>query len=149
MTIHFKRSSKSKENVNTPNPLYEDTICFIGSGKFRIEAFIPILDGLSAELTKRWSAYQTPGNVFGFLTELNGSDGEEECDIKLAEKYAADLERSFPNEFRQFCGFVKKEITVHPKPNVLYTEAGTAQIRRVSAATLGQVIWRTNTVSVS
>lgn len=67
------------------------------------------MDKLLAELLKRTSAYQTLGNDFSFLTDLIGSDGEEEKRaIKLSEKYPEGLGTVFSKEFRNFCGFCEE-----------------------------------------
>lgn len=62
--------------------------------KFKIESFLPIIDTLIAELTRRGTAYSSIGNLFSFfrhLKTLSLSDIEKKCQA-LCKIYHADIE---------------------------------------------------------
>ncbi|XP_042203544.1 zinc finger MYM-type protein 1-like [Homarus americanus] len=62
--------------------------------KLSVETFLPILDSLNSDLTKRAEAYQWIGNLFSFFGQLKTIDSEElnkKCE-KLANMYHKDLD---------------------------------------------------------
>ncbi|XP_042227821.1 uncharacterized protein LOC121870117 [Homarus americanus] len=64
------------------------------SEKFKVETFLPILDSLNSDLTKRAEAYQWIGNLFSFFGQLKTIDSDElnkKCE-KLANVYHKDLD---------------------------------------------------------
>ena len=63
------------------------------SEKFKVETFLPILDTLIFELTKRAEAYSQIGNLFSFFSELKtiASDALKKMCEHLANMYDKDF----------------------------------------------------------
>ena len=66
---------------------------FSKSEKFKVEAFLPILDILISEMTKRAEAYSQIEKIFYFFTELKtiASDTLKKNSETLAHMYHKDL----------------------------------------------------------
>ena len=47
------------------------------SERFKVETFLPVMDTLISELTKRAEAYSPVGNLFSFFSELKAIGSDE------------------------------------------------------------------------
>lgn len=77
--------------------------------KFRIQAFIQVIDQFSTSLSQRIEAYKTICDKFGFLSELSSCkpDTLREKGRNLVNSYPEDLDESLVNELLQFAEFIK------------------------------------------
>ena len=75
-----------------------------GKDEFRCDVFIPLLDMLKSELTKRTAAYSEVCGKFGFLSKLGTMDSQSlrnHCSRSL-ECYPDELESSLCDEIVKF-----------------------------------------------
>lgn len=79
-----------------------------GREKLKIETYLPVLDVLHSELTRRLESYQEVNSLFGFLTDflIKTDDQIKEACTKFCDLYSEDIEREFINEMVQFKYFV-------------------------------------------
>ncbi|XP_055910467.1 zinc finger MYM-type protein 1-like [Eupeodes corollae] len=79
-----------------------------GKQKFKIETYLPILDMLYGELSRRLKAYEEINSLFGFLTDFMTKTNQEIKDacMKFIEYYSDDIEPQFTNEMVQFKFFM-------------------------------------------
>lgn len=80
-----------------------------GRDKFRVTAFLPIVDKLCSALQQLLTAYSTLGERFGFLSDIPNKINDElkEGAQKLVSAYPNDLETGLENEIVQFSHFIK------------------------------------------
>ena len=83
-----------------------DKVLLSKSEKFKVETFLPILDTLIFELTKRAEAYSQIGNLFSFFSELKtiASDALQKKCKHLANIYHNDLNY---DDLLNECGHLK------------------------------------------
>ena len=78
-----------------------------GREKFKIETYLPILDKLCAELSRRMDAYNKVNFIFGFLVQLPSKTNSEikEAAQRFREIYPGDIELEFLDEIFSFQTF--------------------------------------------
>jgi len=92
----FKQKTQRKTERNTRIKFFDgpsEEVQFSDKEKFKIEVFFPIMDSLIAELNRRFAAYDTIFNRFGFLTFLktiSEPDLHLGCSV-LAGNYSCDV----------------------------------------------------------
>ncbi|KAG0711895.1 LINE-1 retrotransposable element ORF2 protein [Chionoecetes opilio] len=78
-----------------------EDVTLTGRDKFRVTAFLPIIDKLCAALQQRLAAYSDLREKFGFLSEISKKTNTElkEAAEKLVSSYPRDLEAGRSAEF--------------------------------------------------
>ncbi|XP_055908461.1 zinc finger MYM-type protein 1-like [Eupeodes corollae] len=95
-----------------------------GKQKFKIETYLPILDMLYGELSRRLKAYEEINSLFGFLTDFMTKTNQEIKDacIKFIEYYSDDIEPQFTNEMVQFKFFMLQSEDAPEKSKIVDAE---------------------------
>lgn len=81
-----------------------------GKDKFKVETFLPILDKLFMELSRRMDAYRKISELFGFLLEFPSMTEIEvkEAAAVFRDNYSNDIDQEFPDEMVHFKYFVNE-----------------------------------------
>ncbi|GFR14727.1 TTF-type domain-containing protein [Trichonephila clavata] len=79
-----------------------------GKEKLKVDTYLPVLDILCTELSRRLEAYREINDLFGFLTDFSTkSDAEiRQACTKFKEHYLQDIESEFINEMVQYKYFI-------------------------------------------
>ncbi|XP_068994056.1 zinc finger MYM-type protein 1-like [Neodiprion pinetum] len=93
--------------------------------KYKVSAFIPVVDQLCVSLTERLHAYETVRSRFGFLNHIDKMDAENlhAAAEALVKVYQDDLEPSLGNELVQFVSLIdsyKKDYGKDQSPELFY-----------------------------
>jgi hypothetical protein len=85
--------------------------------KFRLKAFLPIIDALVTNLTRRADVYQKVAKDFDFITQFDLMHGERDDKSRyLIAMYPEDINESFVGELAQFQAYVKSKNTNYTLP---------------------------------
>ncbi|GBP21477.1 hypothetical protein EVAR_12078_1 [Eumeta japonica] len=76
--------------------------------KLKVDTYLPVLDMLCTELSRRLETYREINNLFGFLTDFSTkSDAEiRQACTKFKEHYFEDIEPEFIDEMVQYKYFI-------------------------------------------
>ncbi len=87
-----------------------DDVVHTGKDKLKIETYLPVLDMLCAELSRRLEAYREINSLFGFLTDFSTKSNDEirEACSKFRHLYSDDIEPEFIDEMVHFKYFIKQ-----------------------------------------
>ncbi|GFQ80029.1 uncharacterized protein TNCT_524151 [Trichonephila clavata] len=79
-----------------------------GKEKLKVDTYLPVLDMLCTELSRRLEAYREINDLFGFLTDFSTkSDAEiRQACTKFKEHYFKDIEPEFIDEMVQYKYFI-------------------------------------------
>ncbi|GFR09767.1 uncharacterized protein TNCT_660611 [Trichonephila clavata] len=79
-----------------------------GKEKLKVDTYLPVLDMLCTELSRRLEAYREINDLFGFLTDFSTkSDAEiRQVCTKFKEHYFEDIEPEFIDEMVQYKYFI-------------------------------------------
>jgi len=93
--------------------------------KYKLSAFIPVVDQLCVSLTERLHAYEAVRSRFGFLNHIEKMDAENlhAAAEALAKVYKDNLEPSLGNELVQFVSLIdsyKKDYGKDRSPELFY-----------------------------
>ncbi|GFR27305.1 uncharacterized protein TNCT_87801 [Trichonephila clavata] len=79
-----------------------------GKEKLKVDTYLPVLDMLCTELSRRLEAYREINDLFGFLTDFSTkSDAEiRQACTKFKEHYFEDIEPEFIDEMVQYKYFI-------------------------------------------
>lgn len=95
--------------------------------KYKVSAFIPVVDQLSVSLTERLHAYEAVRSRFGFLNHIEKMDAENlhAAAEALVKVYPDDLEPSLGNELVQFVSLIdsykkEKDFGTDQSPELFY-----------------------------
>ncbi|GBP96777.1 hypothetical protein EVAR_72063_1 [Eumeta japonica] len=85
-----------------------EEVVFRGKEKLKVDTYLPVLDMLCTELSRRLEAYREINNLFGFLTDFSTkSDAEiRQACTKFKEHYFEDIEPEFIDEMVQYKYFI-------------------------------------------
>lgn len=109
-----KRSTRLTyfDNTDTPDP----DVILEGSEKFKIETFLPVIDTLLNNLTKRSKAYENIFEIFGFLeilTDVNEQTLTNSC-THFASIYNKDVnETELISECFHLRAYLKNELKIN------------------------------------
>ena len=98
------RRQRRKQQVNDG---HGEEVELSGKDEFRCHVFIPVLDMLKSEFTKRTAAYSDVCCKFGFLSKIGTMDSQwlrNHCS-RLLECYPDDLESNWCDEVVQFASY--------------------------------------------
>lgn len=112
-TTSSSRKRKRSIRITCFEGAAPDTV-LIGSSKFKVETYLPVIDSLSQALSHRLSAYETIHGLFSFLLalpELDSPSIENSCKL-LASVYSIDLDEK---EFIAECEHFKHHIHCQSK----------------------------------
>lgn len=102
-----KRVRKRKRQYNDGDA---EEVVLEGREKFRCETYLPVIDKLCAELSRRMDAYNKVQHIFGFLVvfpSMTDVDIKETAQ-KFAESYPEDIELEFADEMVHFKYFISQ-----------------------------------------
>jgi hypothetical protein len=76
--------------------------------KFRIKAFIPVMDALESNLAQRASVYKDAAKKFSFLTKLDATEEEIREEVNaLSQTYPEDVDMNLVGELKHFHHYVR------------------------------------------
>lgn len=102
---HAKRQSIRKKQPDDGSAPEHD---FSPREKFRVTAFLPIVDALCTNLERRAGVYKSVATDFEFVTQLDMPKHERDiCVKKLVKVYSDDLDDNLASELAQFHEYVK------------------------------------------
>ena len=82
-----------------------------GERAFYINTYLPIIDSLQTELSRRQAAYDLINDRFGFLVSLNSEDTDVAANCKvLKDAYPNHFDDEMEMEIRQYRKFVEKPL---------------------------------------
>ncbi|GBP90249.1 hypothetical protein EVAR_89368_1 [Eumeta japonica] len=85
-----------------------EEVVFRGKEKLKVDTYLPVLDMLCTELSRRLEAYREINNLFGFLTDFSTKSDVEirQACTKFKEHYFEDIEPEFIDEMVQYKYFI-------------------------------------------
>lgn len=100
----IKRKKAADESVTSGVEL-------AGERAFYINTYLPIIDSLQTELSRRQAAYDLINDRFGFLVSLNSEDTDVAANCKvLKDAYPNHFDDEMEMEIRQYRKFVEKPL---------------------------------------
>eukprot|EP00794_Sanderia_malayensis_P003780 gene3780-biopygen3227 len=97
-----------------------------GERAFYVNTYLPIIDSLQTELSRRQTAYELINDRFGFLVSLDSKDVDVATNCKvLKEAYPNHFDDDMEMEIRQYRKFVEKPLQtfLYKRRNLLDTDA--------------------------
>eukprot|EP00794_Sanderia_malayensis_P010048 gene10048-biopygen8254 len=96
-----------------------------GERAFYVNTYLPIIDSLQTELSRRQAAYELINDRFGFLVSLDSKDVDVATNCKvLKEAYPNHFDDDMEMEIRQYRKFVEKPLQtfLYKRRNLLDTD---------------------------